>query len=448
MGTVADIEDVVNAIIVVGDSPVTTADFGTPVIAASHNVFTERARVYSSTNAIIEDGFAAGSGVVAQANLAFSGDFRPRTVIVGRRALTDYRITVDPVVVDGDVHTVTMKARADASSTLFTKTFTVTAATGGIDTVAEIVDQFVTDIEADGDVGGLVAASNVGDVLVIAPTSNALVSVGVATAKLTPSTTSAETVPDAMLAINNENAQHFFLQSDSRLQADVLAFAAWAEANKHIYVTATQEAGVWTTGTGDVLAQLQALSYNNTLVFAQDDADKVPGEGAVVGEWAGTRPGSSTLNGKTLTGVVATQRTATEYGNVRTKGGNYYVTRGGSGDFEPGRMVSGRRATDARGTIWLATRLEERIYGYRKRIVDGGSRIPYTDAGVTGIVGEMTGTLQEAVDVGLLVSFTINQPLVADADPNDRANGIISIPFTAVLAGEIEQITIRGYLSV
>ncbi len=71
-----------------------------------------------------------------------------------------------------------------------------------------------------------------------------------------------------------------------------------------------------------------------------------------------------------------------------------------------------------------------------------------TNKGITGLVGELTAVLQENIDSGLLASFKIVPPLAEDADPIDKANGIIVIPFDAVLAGEISQITIRGFLSV
>lgn len=443
MATFHPIEDVVNVIISLGDRPINQKSFDLPIILTSHNVWTDRVRIYNSADALVEDGFASGSNVHKMVQDMFGGDFAPRQVIIGRRALTDYRATFD--VVDSTDYVINLKVNTGAA--VFTKTFTYTSDASA--TAGEISLGLAGLIEADGDIGGFVAASDSAGTLVMAPQSTGLVSVGTTDENIVIQTTSSESVDDALAAIKQVNNDWFFLTSDSHLEADIDALAAYAEANKAIYVTSSQESDIWTSSTTDLLSDLFNLQYDNTHVQVSKMADKEFPEGAVVGAWAGTNPGTSTLFAKTLPGVSIQDFTVSELTFLKGKNGNAYINRGGVGFYEEGQQVSGRYADVIRGALWLEARLEEDVFGLLKRKSDLGKKVPYTNAGITMVAAEMATRLDQAVQRGFLADYKIFPPLVDDIPVNDRANRVLpDLPFEARLAGALHHITIRGYVSV
>lgn len=445
MATDFPIEDVVDVIIAIADRSVSTRDFGTPLILSAHNLYTDRARTYTSTAAVAADGFSTSSNVYKMANAMFAGNFKPTNIVVGRRILTDYRCTFD--VANDTTYTVSVKV-SDGATTFDKALSFVSDATA---TDVEIATGLASAIETDGDIGTLVVATESTGVLVVAPTVLAtnLLSVGGVTTNITTTETSPETVTTALTAVLTETSNFFFVTSDSHDDTDLQNLAAWAESNKRIYPTSSQNTDIWTSATTDILSVLGGFSYNNTLLIAIEAADKEFPEASLVGEWAGLRPGSSTLHAKTLKGVTQTSLSTTEVGFITAKNGNSYVSRGGSGFFQDGVMVSGRFADIARGSLWLEARLEERIFGEIKRLSDLGLKIPYTDAGVSIITSVMGQTLDEAVQIQFLSGYQIFPPFVADIAANDKASRLLpDLPFTATLAGAIQKVVVRGFVSV
>lgn len=445
MATFHPIEDVVDVIISLGDRPINQRSFDLPLILTAHNVWTERARVYSAADDLLNDGFAAGSNVYKMAQDMFGGDFGPKQVIVGRRALTNYTLTFD--VANDTVYTVNLQV--DTGAAKFTKAISFTSDADA--TAAEISAGLATNIEADGDIAAFVVADGLTTpgTLTIAPDSTGLVSVGAGTDNMVVQYASSETVDTALAAIKQENNNWFFLASDSHTETDIDNLAAYAEANKVIYVGSSAESDIYTSSTTDLLSDLFNLQYDNTHMQISKLADKEFPEGAVIGAWAGTNPGVSTLFAKTLPGVSIQDFTTTEVGFVKGKNGNVYINRGGLGFYEEGKMVSGRFSDVIRGSLWLEARMEEDVFGLLKRKSDLGQKIPYTDSGIAMITSTMAKRLDEAVQRGFLANYTISPPFVADIPTNDRANRTVpDIPFTATLAGAAHKITIRGYVSV
>lgn len=352
MATYHPIEDVVDVIISLADRPINQRSFDLPLLLTAHNVWSDRVRVYNSADDMLTDGFAAGSNPYKMAQDMFGGDFAPKQVIVGRRDLTTYDVTFD--VANSTDYILNVSVNTGAAE--FDKTFTFTS--DATATAAEISAGLETLVEADADINAFVIADGTSTpgTLTVAPDSTGLVSVGSSGENITIQTTSGETVDTALAAIKQDNSNWFFLTSDSHSETDIDSLAAYAEANKVLYVTSTAEADTYTSSTTDLLSDLFNLQYDNTHVQVSKFADKEFPEGAVIGAWAGTNPGVSTLNAKTLPGVSIQDFNATEVGYVQGKNGNVYINRGGAGFYEEGKMVSGRFADVIRGKLWLEAR--------------------------------------------------------------------------------------------
>lgn len=261
-----------------------------------------------------------------------------------------------------------------------------------------------------------------------------------------------ESVVEALAAIEAEDSDWFFIVATSHVEADVLAIAAYAETNKKIYVTSTQDTDVGTSATTDIASQLQTLQYNNTLTLYAADANTNYPEGGVIGAVASLIPGSTTLHGKTLPGVATSNFSRTAANFATGKNANIYSMIGGVGFFKDGKMASGRFFDVTWGSLYLEARMEEDVFALIKRQSDLGRKVPYTDAGLLLIETVMYARLQQSVAEGFLAAYPapkVFTPLVDSIAVNDRANRIVpNIPFEARLAGAAHEVVIRGYVEV
>lgn len=436
------IEDVVDIQISLAARPITQAGFETPIIVAAHNVFTDRARTYNDADTAVSDGFAANSGVVSMLTDLFAGDQAPSEVVVGRRVLTDYDAQLDAGV-EGDVYTLNVTVNA------FVKTFSYTVA--ALEDETDAATALAAAIEGDGDIGGLVDATAATDTVSIAPTvSTDKVSVGAGTTNVTVRATSAEAVATTMAAIADETEDWFFILSDSHVDQDLLDFGSYAEANKKMYVTSSQNSDIWTSSTGDILSQLGDLSYDNTHFRASKLADKEWPEAAIVGAMASITPGASTLFAKTLKGVTIDTFTRTEGDFVLSKNGNIYPKIAGVGWYKDGKQVSGQFFDVIRGALFTEARMEEAIFTLIKARSDLGLKIPYTQSGIDLIAATVRDQLTQRVADGFLAEFPrpkVNVPKVSDVDANDKINRVLNdLSFEAVLAGAVHTVVIKGFI--
>ena len=113
-----------------------------------------------------------------------------------------------------------------------------------------------------------------------------------------------------------------------------------------------------------------------------------------------------------------------------------------------GITASGEYVDITRFIDWLDARIKERIFG----VLANNAKVPYTDAGVDLMRGQVLAQLQQGITAGGLAADpapTVQAPLVADIDPADKANrNLPDITFQATLAGAIHQLEISGVLSV
>lgn len=439
----ATIEDIVDVRISLGDRPITQAGFETPLILAAHNVFADATRIYTDADDAVSDGFAEGSAVHSLLSKMLGGDFAPTSVVVGTRTFAKYVASVASTVAEGDV--VTLNLAVDGN----TKSFSYTLAAAEDETDAATALQVA--IEADITIGPLVVATdNLDGTIDIAPTAAEALSVGNGTANVVVTSPSVQTISAAMAAVVADNADWFFIAADSHTEADVLALAAYAEANKKMFVTSTSDTDAWTSATTDIISQLNVLQYDNTQTLASKKADYEFPEGGIIGAMAGITPGASTLHGKTLSGVTLADFTATERAFIQGKKGNVYSRIGGVGFYEQGFQASGRFFDVIRGALYLESRMESDIFALIKRESDLGRKIPYTDAGVGMISSVMSKRLNISVNQGFLAATPapkVIAPLVASESANDKAARLLpDMAFEATLAGSVNTVIIRGYI--
>lgn len=231
----------------------------------------------------------------------------------------------------------------------------------------------------------------------------------------------------------------------------VKEIATFVQAHTMMMCYATLEAGVLTTGTTDIAAELKALDRDRSIIcFDENLTDDERFDAAFVGMGLPYAPGTLNWAFKTLSGVTATSSTATQIGNAQGKGANMYVQVGGVPITEYG-TTCGATPTyidQIQAIDWLKINIETAIYD----LLIGTAKIPYTDAGVSLIKSAIAQILNQAVNLGIIAKdplYTITSIPVSDVPVSQRAQRIApDITFTARLAGAINHVVVRGTLSI
>lgn len=426
------LSEIVDVTITRETATVTQQGFGTGLILAAHAFWPERVRYYATLSALVADGFASTSEVYKAAAKVFAQSPAPKRLAVGRRQVDEIDITI--TVQNSTAYVVTI------NGTAYTYTSDASA------TEQEIVDGLIAAIAASpvtGSDGGAntltITADTLGVGFGVAVSSN--MTIGTATA--------VNTIAEDLAAIQLEQGDWYGFVLTDRSSASQQAAALWAEASGKVFFAASEEANVADqTAAADstTLAHiLSAADYERSFGVYHDDADAAYPDAAAMGWALAHDPGTYTMALKSLASVAVVSLTETQSTNVRAKNFNSYELVGGQNILREGVVASGEFLDTIIGIDWLQARITERVFA---RLVSA-LKIPFTDAGVAVIEGEVRAQLKEGVDRGFLSSFTVTVPLVKDvSNVNRAARTLPDVKFTAVLAGAIHKTVITGVVTV
>lgn len=97
---------------------------------------------------------------------------------------------------------------------------------------------------------------------------------------------------------------------------------------------------------------------------------------------------------------------------------------------------------------WLSARISERVYS----ILINNDKLPYTDAGIQVVRGEILAQLQAGVARDFLASTpepTCTVPAAASVSSANKAARLLdSVTFRATLAGAVHKVTLAGELTL
>jgi hypothetical protein len=252
--------------------------------------------------------------------------------------------------------------------------------------------------------------------------------------------------------ISNENNSWYALITLYNSEPCVKAAAAYIEAVKKMYfpsICDSEAATLASAGTGnsDCADDLKVLGYKRTAVVYH------PSPAAMLGAaWLGTRlpytPGSETWKFASPSGVSAYTLTSTHKTNLRAKNVNTIESLGGTNRMWEGKTASGQFIDVTRGLDWLEDDMQVAVYN----ALAGALKVPYTDAGIALIQNAVVGSLQRAVQNGLLAAdpepvVTVPKAsAVATADKTIRT--LPDVKFSGTLAGAVHKVVVTGVVSV
>lgn len=439
----ATLDDIVSVQIALQTTGVTRGDFGTPMIVAPLMTFPERVRVYTSYNAASEDDLPPA--LLTALSDCFGQIPRPRQVKVGRRAVLKGVIEVADLIALG---TYSFKVNGES--------YSYTA--DGTPTKTEIVTGLAAAVTADTD--EIITATVAGDTLEIAWIGSNIGSVELVSnlqwGTITP-LAAANAVANDLDAILDEDNRWYGLVMVERVKQTQLDAAEWTEANDKLFITATNEADVLNPSlTTDLLSLLKNSRYFRTAVLYHTNATTEYPDAAWAGRVFTIKPGGETWALKQLASVTPSPLTSTQKQTVVNKGGNtfeFYQTQ--IALTNPGKVAAGEWIDVIRFRDWLKDTIQVNM----TQMMINRDKIPYTDAGIQLCVNNLRKSLQEGQNVGGIApdeldannntvpGFIITYPRSVELASSIKASRVLSLGFTARLAGAIHVVEITGALA-
>lgn len=438
----ATLDDIVSVQIALQTTGVTRGDFGTPMIVCPLMTFPERVRVYTSYAAASEDDLPPA--LLTALSDCFGQIPRPRHVKVGRRAVLKAVVEVASLIALG-----TYSIKADGQTYTYTADATPTA--------AEIVAGLAAAVTGDTD--ETITATVAGDTLEIAWISTVgsvdLVS-NLQWGTITP-LAAASAVADDLSAILDEDSNWYGLVLTERTKADQIKAAEWTEANDKLFITATSEADALNPAIStDLISVLKATRYYRTAVLYHTNAATEYPDAAWAGRVFTIKPGGETWALKQLASVTPSPLTATQKQTIVNKGGNtfeFYQEQ--IALTNPGKVAAGEWIDVIRFRDWLKDTIQTSMV----QMLINRDKVPYTDAGIQLCVNDLRKSLQEGQNVGGIApdeldasnntvpGFVITYPRSVELAPSIKASRVLSLGFTARLAGAIHVVEIAGALA-
>lgn len=250
---------------------------------------------------------------------------------------------------------------------------------------------------------------------------------------------------DLVTALNTliqTNNDFYYLVCPEHSDDEIEALAGWAETQDKIYGTTT---------TNVTLAETLKGLYNNTFISVHNDADSYHAEG-LIGLNAPKTIGSFTWTFKRVSGVTKANYTNAQVNAIIAANATTCVSEGGILLNAKGVVTNGEYIDNIQATHFLKARLTEAVF----RLLATKEKVPYTDAGISLVVAEVQKVLMQGYRQGIIADddvgnpmFTITAPKRSEILTNSIANRVLpDIKWTAIVAGAIEKVEIRGVLTL
>jgi hypothetical protein len=439
----ATLDDIVSVQIALQTTGVVRGDFGTPMIVAPLMTFPERVRVYTSYNAAAEDDLPPK--LLTALSDCFGQIPRPRQVKVGRRA-----------VLKGVIEVADLIALGTYSFSVGSDTYSYTA--DGTPTAAEIVAGLAANVLADSN--EIITATVVGNTLEVAWIGSNIDSITLLSnlqwGTISP-LAAGSAVADDLDAITDEDQSWYGLVMVERVKQTQLDAAEWTEANDRLFITATDESDVLNAGvTTDLLSVLKNTRYYRTAALFHTNAATEYPDAAWAGRVFTIKPGAETWALKQLASVTPSPLTATQKQTVVNKGGNTFeFYQAQIALTNPGKVAAGEWIDVIRFRDWLKDVIQVNM----AQMMINRDKVPYTDPGIQLCVNNLRKSLQEGQNVGGIApdeldasnntvpGFVITYPRSVELAPSIKASRVLSLGFTARLAGAIHVVEITGALA-
>jgi hypothetical protein len=406
-------------------------------------------RAYHTLSDLVNGGFLTTDAVYLAASKLLAQNPAPPTFKVGRRAnKPTMKWSITPIAQDNFTYVVTLNGLSA----------TFTSGTGA--TLAQIVPGLVTALTS---LAQAVTVTNVGpntSIQIVANTAGAWHSIKTVHPSISnqpnPYLSVAETQTDPGVAsdltsIVAADTDWYGLLMTTQSQAEILAAAAWIEANgPRMFFADTEDSACLTNSTTDVMAMLKASGYTRTACFYYNDNSGFLAA-SIAGGRLPTDPGSENWMFVPSPGTVGLVFTATQQQWLDAKYGNYLYVVGGMTFSAKGKVSSGQWIDIIRFLDWLQVNMALDILQLQLNMAAQGKKVPYDDDGITAVQSVIMARLKTGISTGGLAPVpppVVSVPLAANVSQVDKQNRTLrGITFTATLTGAIDLVIVVGTLS-
>lgn len=386
----------------------------------------------------------------------FSQTPRPNQCWVGKRPVSGVTLTPTATTIGtGDVMAVTINDQVVSVTALASDT---------VETLTTKLGDAITDAAIE----GVSVTSSDNGVIILSVPGDASVSDAENLAYSLSGSSGEASIKDDLTAINVEdNGWYGFMLVERPLESDstlITGAAAWAETQTKLFFTSANYASILEPGDTDLLSQLQQKQYLRTAFVYHADQSEYP-EAAWMGRCFTMDPGSETWALKNLPSITPDKLNDTQRQNVYSKNGNTYdqlaentyligAASDGIGALG-GKVVSGEWIDVVRFRDWLTDYIQKSMASLMIR----QKKVPYTNGGIALIVNSLRSSLRQGQIVGGIApdevdsdgntvpGYTITYPNAADVPFDDKAQRVLNISFTALLAGAIQLVKVDGVLT-
>jgi hypothetical protein len=130
---------------------------------------------------------------------------------------------------------------------------------------------------------------------------------------------------------------------------------------------------------------------------------------------------------------------------VENKNATWYMTTAGVPMTSNGQVASGEYIDVIHGLDWLKARIQNLVFTALTNV----DKVPFTDEGVQMVVSPLKAALEEGKKNGILASYAITFPAVAEVSVTDKGRRFLpDVTFTGVLAGAIHSTKINGVVTL
>jgi hypothetical protein len=233
--------------------------------------------------------------------------------------------------------------------------------------------------------------------------------------------------------------------------------AQWIQANEKLGGLCSGDSTIPDEETGDIAAWAKLNNLDRVFVFFHPDAklvdatvdvlatsDPIP-EAAYFGKMLTKQPGSASWKFKELQSVPTYELTQGQVKKVEDKNATWYMTTADVPMTSNGQVASGEYIDVIHGLDWLKARIQNLVF----TALIGVDKVPFTDEGVQMVVSPLKSALEEGKKNGILASYEITFPAVADVSVTDKGQRFLpDVDFTGVLAGAIHGTKINGVVTL
>jgi len=260
---------------------------------------------------------------------------------------------------------------------------------------------------------------------------------------------------DALTAIKTQNDVFYAVSASAREMADQQQIAQWVQGNKKLCIIGTGDPTVVDQETGDFAAWAKLNNLDRVVPFYHPDCglddnnkvkqdDPIP-ECAYFGKMLTKHPGSASWKFKNFQAVPTFDLTEGQFTTSQNKNATVYMSVADVPMTFEGKTAAGEFIDVIHGCDWLEARIQNLVFLKLVQL----DKVPFTNAGIQIIVGQLRQALDEAVKRDILADFDITYPDAADVPLTEKGKRLLpDVNFTATLAGAIHATVINGVVKL